>query len=50
MKQKLPLQPVKKVHCPKCGELMVKFYPNSSLNVGEGQQIPLCIKCLNKAR
>ena len=49
MKKKEPIKTVKRINCPKCGELQVKIYPWSSLNI-QGSQVPLCVKCLNKTR
>lgn len=46
-KQKMQPQGVRKIHCPKCGELMVKVYPWANLNVvGD---IKPCIKCINSS-
>ncbi len=39
---------VKKVFCPKCGELLIKIYPWASINI-VGDVKP-CGKCLNKIK
>ena len=39
---------VQKIVCPKCGELMIKFYPYSTYRLQEGSQIQICGKCINK--
>lgn len=48
-KQKIQPKTVNRIVCPKCGELMVKFYPYSSIGLQAGAQIPPCGKCTNKA-
>jgi hypothetical protein len=48
MKKLQPAKTVKRIVCPKCGELMVKIYPWSNLAV-TNIQIPLCIKCVNES-
>jgi len=49
MKKDKKLQPTKvqRIVCPKCGELQVKIYPWSTLNVNM-VKIPNCKKCLKK--
>ena len=47
---KMKPQAVQRVVCPKCGELMVKIYPWSSLYVKQDRQITICKRCQNKAR
>lgn len=37
---------VEKINCPKCGELMVKIYPWSSIRKADNQIIPNCRKCI----
>ena len=37
---------VKKILCPKCGELMIKIYPWSSISY-RLPQVPSCNKCKN---
>jgi hypothetical protein len=42
------LQPAKmiKLYCPKCGEIELKIYPNSSM--GYAGEVPPCRKCRTK--
>ncbi len=41
-------QPVKKIFCPRCGELLLKIYPWATLNImGE---VKACGKCLNEVK
>lgn len=40
---------VKRIFC-KCGELQIKIYPWSNLQIPEGSQIPFCKKCMNKQK
>lgn len=47
--KKLQPEKVKKVFCPKCGELQIKIYPWSSIGLNAGQLIPPCKKCINKS-
>ena len=44
---KLKLKPLIRVFCPTCKELMVKFYPVSTLGLQEAMPIPNCINCMN---
>lgn len=39
---------VVRVNCPKCGELQVKIYPYSSIQITGNSVIPPCQKCVNK--
>lgn len=39
---------VKNIYCVKCGELMVKIYPWSTIFLATGAKVPPCKKCLNK--
>jgi len=39
---------VKRILCPKCGELMVKIYPWSSMDIAPGSPINPCKKCRSK--
>jgi len=48
LKKELQPEKVRKINCPKCGELQVKVYPWSNLTIGPGVTIPPCKKCLNK--
>lgn len=50
MDEDLKILPVRKIFCPKCGELMAKIYPVSSIILGEGQTIPNCRRCIQKYR
>lgn len=49
MKNKLHPKGVQKVVCGKCGELQIKIYPWSSIQLQEAQPIPLCMKCRNSS-
>ena len=49
MKEKIKIQSVKRIVCPKCGELEVKIYPWSAINLSANQVIPVCIKCQNSS-
>lgn len=40
----IKIQPVKRITCPKCGELQVKIYPWSTLIIDKA--IPICQKCV----
>ena len=44
---KIKPKKVRKIHCPKCKELMMKLYPWSSFSLPEGLQIPNCVRCIN---
>jgi len=46
MEKKFRPTPVVRIVCPNCGELMVKFYPNTTLVFEQGSKIPWCKKCL----
>jgi len=48
MRKELQPTRVTRVTCPKCGELMVKFYPNSTIGLQLGAPVPLCKKCIAK--
>ena len=39
---------VQRIVCPNCGELQVKIYPWSTMQIQASQGIPKCKKCLNK--
>lgn len=41
---------VKKIVCLKCGELMLKIYPWSSVRPEPGKMLPNCRKCISKYR
>lgn len=47
MKKELQPSKVTRIVCKYCGELMVKIYPNSMLNV-TGLNVPPCKKCVAK--
>ena len=49
MTQKLQPNKLIKINCPKCGELMLKIYPWSTLGLTPNTTITMCRKCLNKA-
>ena len=44
-----PSKSVFRVFCPKCGELMLKIYPYASFRMPEGESVPMCRNCRNKA-
>ena len=49
MKNKVKPNKVKKIRCPKCGELLVKIYPWSSIQMNPNSPTPACGRCINKA-
>jgi len=44
--EKLRPTPTQRINCMKCGELMIKIYPNSSIHYTGNPQ--LCKLCRNK--
>ena len=48
-KNKVQPNKVKRIVCPRCGELQVKIYPYSSFVLADGNPIPPCRKCINNS-
>ncbi len=49
MKEKAQPKTVRRIHCPKCGELQVKIYPWSSYQISMDIGIEICMKCKNSS-